>query len=114
METKITSGASFQPAHTREPLKIYLSGPMTGLPNLNRAEFSRWANWITQGGDIAINPGVLPDGLSDGEYMDICCAMLRSADCIMLLEGWENSPGARAEWALAEKLRMSILHQPED
>lgn len=100
------------PAQSRHRRKIYLSGPMTGLPDYNRAAFAHWASRISEGGDIALNPGVLPDGLTDNEYMDICCAMLRSADSIMLLEGWENSPGARAEWALAEKLRKNVMHQP--
>ena len=43
--------------------------------------------------------------------MDICFAMLRCADGIFLLDGWQQSAGARAERALAEKLGLDIQHQ---
>ncbi|GAB7445300.1 hypothetical protein OUHCRE11_44740 [Enterobacter asburiae] len=46
--------------------------------------------------------------------MDICLSMLRCADAIYMLEGWEHSAGARAENALAEKLEMEIIFQEED
>lgn len=46
--------------------------------------------------------------------MDICLAMLRCADVIYLLKGWESSPGARAEKALAEKLELQVIYQEED
>lgn len=47
---------------------------------------------------------MLPNGLTQAEYMDICLAMVRSVDAVYLLKGWEGSAGARAEYALAEKL----------
>lgn len=40
-------------------------------------------------------------------------SMLRCADAIYMLEGWEHSAGARAENALAEKLEMEIIFQEE-
>lgn len=43
--------------------------------------------------------------------MDICLSMLRCADAIYMLEGWEHSAGARAENATAEKLEMEIIFQ---
>ncbi|HCM9689262.1 TPA: DUF4406 domain-containing protein, partial [Enterobacter cloacae subsp. cloacae] len=47
-------------------------------------------------------------------YMDICLAMIRCADAVFMLRGWEKSAGARAENALAEKLEMEIIFQEED
>lgn len=62
-------------------------------------------------GYTVLNPATLPEGLTQGEYMDICFAMLRAADAIYLLEGYENSKGALAELAYAEKLEMEVIKQ---
>lgn len=90
-------------------MKVYISGPMTGLPEFNRPAFNKAAEAISLSGDVPLNPAILPDGLSQAEYMDICVAMLRCADAIHLLDGWANSPGARAEKALAEKLELYFV-----
>ncbi|MEJ8918077.1 DUF4406 domain-containing protein [Escherichia coli] len=66
-------------------------------------------------GHIVLNPAVLPGGLCQSEYMDICLAMVRSADAIYLLKGWDVSAGARAEHALAEKLGLTVIYEaPSD
>ncbi|EEO4650490.1 DUF4406 domain-containing protein, partial [Salmonella enterica subsp. enterica] len=62
-------------------------------------------------GHIVLNPAVLPGGLCQSEYMDICLAMVRSADAIYLLNRWEESIGARAEHALAEKLGLTVIYE---
>ena len=90
--------------------KIYIAGPMSGLPGLNRQAFNR----AVRRGNVALNPAILPDGLEQAEYMDICFAMLRCADEIFLLDGWQQSAGARAEYALAQKLGLKIQHQTID
>ncbi|HCP4053653.1 TPA: DUF4406 domain-containing protein [Escherichia coli] len=96
-------------------LKIYIAGPMTGYPDYNRAAFNAKASELTAEGHIVLNPAVLPGGLCQSEYMDICLAMVRSADAIYLLKGWEASAGARAEHALAEKLELTVIYEaPSD
>jgi hypothetical protein len=47
---------------------VYISGPMTGKDDLNRPEFEKAAQYITETGCIALNPAVLPDGMTDAEY----------------------------------------------
>lgn len=94
-------------------MKIYIAGPMTGLVEFNRPAFMFTAAKLTGRGHVALNPAVPPDGLTQAQYMDICLAMLRCAHAIYLLDGWENSAGARAEKALAEKLRLEIIYQSE-
>ena len=94
-------------------MKIYIAGPMTGLVEFNRPAFMFTAAKLTGRGHVALNPAVLPDGLTQAQYMDICLAMLRCAHAIYLLDGWEKSAGARAEKALAEKLRLEIIYQSE-
>lgn len=87
---------------------------MSGLVEFNRPAFMFTAAKLTGRGHTALNPAILPDGLSQAEYMDICLAMLRCADVIYLLKGWEQSPGTRAEKALAEKLELQVIYQEED
>lgn len=89
----------------------YIAGPMSGLPDFNRAAFHEAAAKLAERGRTVLNPAALPDGLSERAYMDIGIAMLRSADAIYLLDGWEQSAGARAEAALAEKLGLRICYQ---
>ncbi len=92
---------------------IYICGPMTGIKDFNRPAFNITAALLEDGGDVAINPAVLPSGLSQFQYMDICMAMLRSAEAIFLLKGWELSAGAQAEYALAHKLGLKVISQEE-
>ncbi|HIG9789471.1 TPA: DUF4406 domain-containing protein [Escherichia coli] len=96
-------------------LKIYIAGPMTGYPDYNCAAFNAKASELMAEGHIVLNPAVLPGGLCQSEYMDICLAMVRSADAIYLLKGWDVSAGARAEHALAEKLGLTVIYEaPSD
>ncbi|EPW2144903.1 DUF4406 domain-containing protein [Escherichia coli] len=92
-------------------LKIYIAGPMTGYPDYNRAAVNAKASELMAEGHIVLNPAVLPGGLCQSEYMDICLAMVRSADAIYLLNRWEDSVGARAEHALAEKLGLTVIYE---
>jgi hypothetical protein len=80
-------------------------------PKYNRPAFHFEAMRLASEGHVVLNPATLPDGLSQPEYMDICLAMLRCADGIFLLSGWQNSAGAKAEHALAQKLDLEIIHQ---
>lgn len=92
-------------------MKTYIAGPMSGLPGFNRPAFFAAAAEIAASGDTPLNPAVLPDGLSEADYMMISLAMLQRADAIYLLDGWRSSAGARAEYALAEKLGIEVLFQ---
>ncbi len=92
-------------------MKIYIAGPMSGIPNFNRPAFHSEALRLSHQGHVILNPATLPDGLSQSEYMDICLAMIRCADAIFMLRGWQRSAGAKAELALAEKLNLEIIHQ---
>lgn len=91
-------------------MKIYIAGPMTGYHDFNRAAFNAVAEGISAEGDVALNPAILPNGLSQREYMDVCVAMIRCADAIHMLPGWEKSEGAVAEHALAKKLGLKITY----
>ncbi len=92
-------------------MKIYIAGPMSGLPRFNRPAFKYAELELISEGHIVLTPATLPDGLTQPQYMDICLAMLRCAEAIYLLRGWEKSAGATAEKALAEKLQLEIIYE---
>ena len=89
--------------------KIYIAGPISGLPNFNRDAFNAEAHRLLGLGHVALNPAILPDGLEQHEYMAICIEMVKMADQLVVLPGWERSAGARAEHALAIKLGKAII-----
>lgn len=80
-------------------MRIYISGPITGDPGA-RWKFDQAAQIIADRGHDYINPARLADVIpkaSWGYYMYIDLEMLRVADAIVQLPGWEKSPGARKE-----------------
>ncbi|MGL5285661.1 MAG: DUF4406 domain-containing protein [Aeromonas sp.] len=88
---------------------VYIAGPMAGLPNYNRPAFHAVATALTDEGFAVLNPATLPDGLSEGQYMQICCQMVHVSDRVMVLPGWEKSEGARIEVQLAQKAGKIVM-----
>ncbi len=95
----------------QKPQKIYIAGPMTGYESFNREAFTKRAHMLKAKGYIALNPAILPDGLTQPEYMQICLSMVMCADAIYLLKGWDESKGALAELSLAEKLVLEVIEE---
>ncbi|MGE4259996.1 DUF4406 domain-containing protein [Shewanella sp.] len=89
----------------------YIAGPMSGLPNCNRHEFNLAAKVRSAFGEHVLNPATLPDGLTEQQYMAIGLQMLMAADLVYVLDGFENSAGANAEIALAQKLGTNVVYQ---
>lgn len=91
-------------------MKLYLSGPMTGLPDLNYPAFNNAAHQLRALGHEVYNPaeweGKNNKGVFNLElaFQDYCHFIIRRADGVVTLEGWENSPGATAETALAKAI----------
>ncbi|ENT9927962.1 DUF4406 domain-containing protein [Escherichia coli] len=71
-------------------VRIYIAGPMTGYENFNREAFHRAEEELKREGHTVLNPAVLPDGLTQLQYMDICMAMIRCVDAIYMLNGWQR------------------------
>ncbi|WP_238158656.1 DUF4406 domain-containing protein [Trabulsiella odontotermitis] len=90
---------------------IFISGPMTGYEDYNRAAFNAAAKELVNQGYTVLNAAVLPDGLEHEQYMQICLAMLQQADAIYILAGWENSVGARREVEHASALGIDMEFQ---
>lgn len=94
-------------------MKVYIAGPMTGMSGFNRHEFFKAAEKIAAAGHVPLNPAVLPDGLTEADYMRVCVAMLQCADRVLMLAEWQSSQGAKAEYELAVKLGLDIRFQGE-
>ena len=91
--------------------KIYLAGPMTGLPDLNYPAFHWAAAQLRALGHEVLNPAenpVPPCGSWQG-YMRLALAQLVQCECIALLPGWAESKGALIERKLAQVLGMHIV-----
>lgn len=93
---------------------IYLSGPMTGLPDYNYPEFNRVADKLRRLGHRVCNPAEFPHSGDPKDFpirkafASFCNFICLEADTIVLLPGWENSKGAKAELALAENCQLRV------
>ena len=92
-------------------MRIYISGAMAKRPDTYKEEFAKAEKEITEKGYIVINPAWLPKGLDRNRYMPICMAMLDAADAIYMMDGWEDSKGARLEKAYAEYQDKMVLYE---
>lgn len=89
-------------------MKVYISGPMTGIPEFNYPAFhAAEAAWAAAGWEV-LNPARNPDGLSWAEYMRLDIAMVLRADMLVTLPGWEASRGAQLEWTIATALDIPV------
>lgn len=95
-------------------MTVYLAGPMTGIPNYNFEAFYAAESALLEQGYRVLNPARLGcvEGLQDWkDYWPLNEAMLRGADAICMLEGWENSPGAFREHAWATEHGLTVLRE---
>lgn len=91
-------------------MRVYIAGPMTGLPGFNYPAFRAAATQLTQVGfkveDPSINKNPTP-----GDYrgwLRAGLAQLIWCDAVALLDGWEASGGARLEVNVAATLGMRV------
>lgn len=90
-------------------MKVYIAGPMTGLPDFNFPAFNAAAKeWREAGWDV-LNPAESFDGRTDLAYRDYVLhdiALLLTCDAIAMLPGWDgaNARGSVWEWGVAQKL----------
>lgn len=104
-------------------VRAYLSGPMTGYPEANFPSFVDAATRLRELGHYIVSPAELdvdegytpsPNGARPPQYSDFLIrdlAAIQEADLnsIVVIDGWEDSPGARAEVAFGEALGLKIL-----
>ncbi len=84
-------------------MKIYIAGKIAGDKRY-RAKFREAAKSLEALGHVVLNPATLPDGLNDGDYMQIALAMLNAADVAVFLPDYQESKGAMVEWAYCQRI----------
>ncbi|WP_281705817.1 DUF4406 domain-containing protein [Aeromonas taiwanensis] len=90
-------------------VKVYVAGPMTGLPQFNRPAFFAAEAYLQGQGARVMNPAVLPDGWAHDAYMRIAIPMLMECEAVAFLPGWQQSKGARQEFTRAHAFGLVLL-----
>lgn len=91
--------------------QTYISGPMTGVPDLNKPAFNTEASRLRAIGFTVINPAEieLHAGATWSDYMRAdLIEMLKHCGSIHMLKGWERSDGAVLELHVAQKLGFGV------
>lgn len=90
---------------------IYISGPMTGKPDLNFPAFNAEAARLRNLGFRVVNPAEvqMPPETTWAGFMRVdIAAMLNSCDTVVVLPGWNRSKGAQLEVYLARQLGLRV------
>ena len=84
-------------------MKVYISGPMSGIENFNKPAFDEAERKLKEAGYSVFNPAWLDvdDTWTDAELLYIDLAALDKCDAIYQLPGWKNSRGAMTEYRYA-------------
>lgn len=111
-------------------MRIYLAGPMRGIPNFNREAFRQAARNLRSLGHEVFCPaesteaiygehvyqnqpeGDEPKAGVDGRvvFKEDLVFICEKAEAIALMPGWENSKGATAEHAVARALGLKFIY----
>jgi nucleoside 2-deoxyribosyltransferase len=105
-------------------MKIYLSGPMSGIKEFNFPEFHRIAAELRAKGHEVVSPAenVIPEyptgyvAKDEAERIKVWQTFMRAdiksmmdCDSIAVMKGWHKSQGARVEVYLADKLGLRVI-----
>jgi len=111
--------------------RIYIAGPITGRPDLNRAAFAAAATQLRKLGHDVVNPHDIPprqhsgpcpasyavnveDGHSAACYLRPCMAALLTCDRVYMLLGWTDSEGACKEHELAGWAGIPVTYEEDE
>lgn len=90
--------------------RIYVAGPMTGLPEFNYPAFFNAATLLRAIGHDVEDPSA-NENPTPGDYhgwLRAGLAQLITCDAVALLPGWEASNGARLEVNVAATLGLRV------
>jgi len=91
--------------------RVYIAGPMTGVPEFNYPAFNALAAELRTEGFHVENPAENPEpvGKTWAGYMRMSIAQMLTCDFVVVLDGWDQSRGARIEVELAVDLGMTVI-----
>ena len=92
-------------------MKIYVSGPMSGIVDLNRKSFEDAAAMLRSAGHVVVSPTELPPPSANTweAWMRVDLEAMSACTHIYMLEGWTNSIGATIERTMALAMGMQEL-----
>lgn len=107
-------------------MRVFISGPISGMLNLNRDAFEFEAILLKQEGCEVFSPfSITPPSeearkewgenaayLEWNYYMRVCVGQIPLCDRMHMLPGWQNSKGAVWEHRIAEMLGLEITYSP--
>lgn len=114
-------------------MRVYIAGPMRGIPLFNFPAFDAAAQWLRECGHEVFSPaendrisGLQERDFPTGEFMSHADAVafvaramkwdlvtICDCDAIALLPGWEQSAGVGVELSLAKLLKLHVIVIPE-
>lgn len=92
-------------------MRLYLSGPMTGIPDLNRPRFNHMALLLRRRGFEVVNPPELDAKEHCGTWEECLKRDLRfltECDAIATLPNWTKSRGANLEIHVGKALSYPV------
>lgn len=91
-------------------MRLYLAGPMSGIPDFNFPAFMAAAADLRSRGMDVVNPAEITAGSTDWcECMRKDIAALVTCEAVAVLPGWGRSRGAALEVHIAVALNMPVL-----
>ena len=104
---------------------IYIAGPMRGKENNNETAFFNAEKRLNRRGFTVLNPLTIGRGIASDEVIASDADLLRNVmrfertlirycDAIYMLEGWQDSQGAKAELVTAIGFDCMIFLETED
>lgn len=104
--------------------RIFISGPITGKPNLNREAFNAEEILLLEAGHTVFNPFhiVLPNEETIAEWggmeservwrycMRVCVGQIPLCDGMRMLPDWQNSRGSVWEHRIAKMLGLEVTY----
>lgn len=94
--------------------RVYISGKITGTTDFMQ-RFDAAEERLKAEGYAVLNPAkansYMPEDTTWEEYMKVSLTLLQMADAIYMLDGWEDSKGARQEYNMAvNQLHLKIMY----
>jgi len=93
-------------------MRIYLSGPMSGMPDHNFPAFHRYAAELRAAGHDVVSPAEINADTSASwqQCLRADIRELAGCDSIALMPGWQMSDGAQLELHVAHRLGLHVMH----
>ena len=82
-------------------MTVYISGPMTGIKDFNAPAFEKAYFDLQKADHFPVMPSPYVDGKTYQEYLRDDLKLLLDCDAIYMLEGWQESKGAKIEHMVA-------------